>query len=136
VYSFQAAFDTTAQYYNPAAFGFFNLRDGDANRLRSNNNNIGRKKWGVDLNAGGGYRLHYEFARYLVDLEGIDIDALSERGVENESDLRDLIDLIIGLDGLDQPAAASPQTSMPVSGSGPASSASEPVDSSRPAGSS
>jgi hypothetical protein len=95
--------DTTAQYYNPAAFGFFNLRDEDGNRLRSDNNNIGRKKWGVDLNAGGGYRLHYEFARYLDDLEGIDIDDLSERGVENESDLRDLIDLIIGLDGLDQP---------------------------------
>ncbi len=97
--------DTTAQYYNPAAFGFFNCRDSAGKRLRCDNNNIGRKKWGVDINAAGGYRLHNEFGQFLDDLAGIDINNLSS-GVNSESDLRDLVNLIKNLDGLDKPGRA------------------------------
>lgn len=98
--------DTTAQYYNPAAFGFFACRTASGGRIACDNNNIGRKTWGLDLNASGGYRLHNEFGVYLDDLVDIDYQDLSRRGVQSESDLRDLIDLVKNLDGLDDPGNA------------------------------
>jgi hypothetical protein len=98
--------DTTAQYYNPAAFGFFDRRDSHGGKMAYDNNNLGRKKWGVDINAAGGYRLHNQLGDYLDDLEDIDIDALSATSIQNQSDLADLIDLVKDLDGLDDPGNA------------------------------
>lgn len=98
--------DTTAQYYNPAAFGFFACRTASGGRIACDNNNIGRKTWGIDLNASGGYRLHNEFGVFLDDLVDIDYEDLSRRGVRSESDLRDLLDLVKNLDGLDDPGNA------------------------------
>jgi hypothetical protein len=91
--------DTTAQYYNPAAFGFIGRRNEDGSRIAVDNNNIGRKKWGLDLNAGGGYRLHNEFGSYLDKLGEIDLDRLSA-GIESDSDLADLINLMSSLQGI------------------------------------
>ncbi len=91
--------DTTAQYYNPAAFGFFGCRNADGGRLICDNNNIGRKNWGVDLNASLGYRLHNQFGSYLDELSDIDPNQLSQ-GVSSQSDLADLINLVSSLDGI------------------------------------
>ncbi len=41
--------DSSAQYYNPAAFGFFGESNGDDTRTDADNLNLARKKWGVDL---------------------------------------------------------------------------------------
>ncbi|MHB1397901.1 MAG: conjugal transfer protein TraF [Trichloromonadaceae bacterium] len=98
--------DTSAQYYNPAAFGFFGCRDGKGNKLTCDNNNIGRKNWGMDLSATAGYIMHNEFGTYLDDLANIDHDLLSTAGINTENDLRNLISLVRNLDGLDQPGNA------------------------------
>ena len=98
--------DTTAQYYNPAAFGFFGKRDGNGDRITSDNNDLGRKDWGMDIGAAAGYRLHNEFGSYLDTLADIDYDLLSASGIQSESDLVDLINLLSSLSGLDQPGNA------------------------------
>ncbi|MGE4580075.1 MAG: conjugal transfer protein TraF [Desulfuromonadales bacterium] len=98
--------DTTAQYYNPAAFGFFGKRDSNGDRITSDNNNLGRKDWGMDIGAAAGYRLHNEFGSYLDILADIDYDTLSASGIQSESDLVDLINLVSSLSGLDQPGNA------------------------------
>ncbi len=98
--------DTTAQYYNPAAFGFFDCRDQQGNKIACDNNNIGRKKWGMDINAAAGYRLHNEFGTFLDDLADVNIDTLSATSVQSQSDLADLIDLVKNLNGLDDPGNA------------------------------
>jgi hypothetical protein len=138
--------DTAAQYYNPAAFGFFakdvsaaaqpaagaapgeemaaDVDNNDANdgsvaaqptagaapgeewAASVDNNDMGRKKFGLDLNAGVGYRLHNNFGKYLDALADIDIDQLSSGGINSESDLRELTSLIVSLDGLDKPGNA------------------------------
>lgn len=98
--------DTSAQYYNPAAFGFFGCRDGKGNKLACDNNNIGRKNWGMDLSATAGYKMHNDFGTYLDDLANIDHDLLSTAGINTENDLRSLINLVRNLDGLEQPGNA------------------------------
>ena len=94
--------DTSAQYYNPAAFGFFSAKAENGERHAADNNNLGDKVWGIGLDAAGGYRLHSEFGKYIDDLADIDLDDLSS-GIDNESDLQDLIKLIGSLAGIDQP---------------------------------
>jgi len=98
--------DTTAQYYNPAAFGFYGCQDGNGKQISCDNNNLGRKNWGTDLNAAAGYRLHNEFGKYLDDLADIDIDMLSADGIQNEEDLAKLVKLVADLNGLDNPGNA------------------------------
>ena len=78
--------DTTAQYYNPAAFGFFGCRSADGGRIVCDNNNIGRKDWGMDIGAAAGYRLHNQFGSYLDTLADIDYQQLSTTGIQSESD--------------------------------------------------
>ena len=98
--------DTSAQYYNPAAFGFFGCRDSKGNKLACDNNDIGRKNWGMDLSATAGYKMHNDFGIYLDDLADIDHDLLSSAGINTENDLRNLISLMRNLDGLDDPGNA------------------------------
>lgn len=91
--------DTTAQYYNPAAFAFFGIRNEDGSRIAVDNNDMGRKNWGLDLGGGGGYRLHGDFFEYVDVLSDIDLDALSE-GIDNASELADLVNLVSSLQGV------------------------------------
>lgn len=98
--------DTSAQYYNPAAFGFFGCRDAKGNKLACDNNNLGRKNWGFDLSATAGYKMHKDFGNFLDDLANIDHDLLSTGGIGNENDLRNLIRLVRNLYGLEDPGNA------------------------------
>ena len=99
--------NTTAQYYNPAAFAFFGHEAEEAaeesEETATDNNNLARKKWGVDLDFGAGYRQHNNFGEYIDDLENIDLDLLSTTGVEDSSDLADIIAIANSLQGLDAP---------------------------------
>ena len=98
--------DTSAQYYNPAAFGFFGDHGADGKRYDCDNNNLARKRWGVDLNAAAGYRLQGDFGDYLDDLSKIDYKVLGNTGVASESDLIQLINVIKDLNALSQPGNA------------------------------
>jgi len=94
--------DTSAQYYNPAAFAFFSSKDANGEKFTSDNNNLGDKFWGVDLGVAGGYSLHDELGKYIDTLANVDLDQLSA-GVSTESDLQDLIKLVGSLAGIDKP---------------------------------
>ncbi len=82
--------DTSAQYYNPAAFGFMGEPE-----------NEDAKTFGFDISAAGGYRLHSDFAQYVDDLNDIDLDAL-EDGIDNEQELQDLTRLAEALNAVDE----------------------------------
>lgn len=93
--------DTSAQYYNPAAFGFFNRRDAEGERTSADASDIGKKVWGVDLAVAGGFRLHGDFGNYIDDLADIDLDQLQD-GINSGSDLQDLVKLVGALAGVDK----------------------------------
>ncbi len=82
--------DTSAQYYNPAAFGFMGEPENDD-----------ADKYGVDITAAGGYQLHSDFAQYVDELNDIDLDAL-EDGIDNEQELQDLTRLAKALAAVDE----------------------------------
>lgn len=84
--------DTSAQYYNPAAFGF--MGDPAAGEKAAD-------KFGIDLTAAAGYRLHSDFSQYIDDLNDIDLDQLKV-GIENESDLHDLLLLTEALNAVEE----------------------------------
>jgi hypothetical protein len=98
--------DTSAQYYNPAAFGFFAYRDKKGEKLPADINNMGRKTWGIDLSVGAGYRVHGEMGEFLNSLSQLDIDDLSNTALAAESDIENLIHLANSLNGLDDPSNA------------------------------
>lgn len=94
--------DTTAQYYNPAAFGFFGLVGSETDkkgktvekRLASDNNNVGRKDWGWDVvYAGAGYSAHKDLGDVITDFSDVDLDSLQTNGVQDEDDLRAVVNL-------------------------------------------
>lgn len=91
--------DTSAQYYNPAAFGFFGKRTEEGERIKVDNNDLGDKKWGLDLSASGGYRLLNDFGLYADTLSDIELEWLSQ-GIDTQSDLEDLINLVGSLEGV------------------------------------
>lgn len=90
--------DTSAQYYNPAAFGFFGLKNEEEERLEVDNN-LGRKSWGLDIGASAGYRLLNDFGYYANILSDIDLEKLSSE-IEGQSDLEDLFNLVGSLEGI------------------------------------
>src|SRR5262245_1042188 len=79
--------DGTAQFYNPAAFGFMG---GDSVGLGlSDNNDLSRKKWGVEASVEAGLHLHDQFARYLDLLSQVETSGLSDNsGVNTEAELQ------------------------------------------------
>ena len=98
--------NNSAQYYNPAAFGFFGRLNEDESRSAGDNNNLGRKNFGFDVYAGAGVDIKEDMGKYLDTLADIDIDNLSSNGIQNESDLQDIVNLVTSLNGLDDPGNA------------------------------
>lgn len=93
--------NTTAQYYNPAAFGYMGRTTEKGERISIDNNNLGRKNIGVDINAAAGYRLHNEFGQYLDSLDQALLTDVSA-GIDDRDALVNLVDLVGNLAGLDQ----------------------------------
>jgi len=104
--------DTSAQYYNPAAFGFFGLTNTVTNdkgkpetvRHKADNNNLGRKDWGWDvLSVGAGLSVHENLPELIDDIADIDIDEL-QKGVGTDANkLSELVRLANKFSILDEP---------------------------------
>ena len=94
--------DTNAQYYNPAAFGFFGMRDDAGEQLAADNNNLGRKDAGLGIDASGGYRLHGKAASFADRLADTDLGALTD-GIDNKTELQRAVQLTNDLAGIDDP---------------------------------
>ncbi|MFO7596082.1 MAG: conjugal transfer protein TraF [Desulfocurvibacter africanus] len=106
-----SATDTTAQYYNPAAFGFFGMVGSETDkkgktvekRLTSDNNNVGRKDWGWDVvYAGAGYSAHKDLGDIINDFSDVNLDKLESSGIQSEDDLRAVVNLAKDLNLLEE----------------------------------
>ncbi|MFA9460368.1 conjugal transfer protein TraF [Thiohalorhabdus methylotrophus] len=94
--------DTDAQYYNPAAFGFFNKRTEGGYQSENDNNNLGRKDFGLGLDVGAGARFHGRMADHMDTLSDVDLDSLSD-GIDSKSEAEELLNLTSSLSGVDDP---------------------------------
>lgn len=95
--------DETAQYYNPAAFGFFGRTAEDGGILPMDNNNLGRKDWGLGADAGLGFRASGDMAEFADRLTDVDLDALGSTDDITPRELSDLVQLANDLAGVDNP---------------------------------
>lgn len=100
--------DGTAQYYNPAALGFFGRRNADGSAAGSDNNDLGRRTWGVGLQAAVGMAVHEDFGDYLDDLaeESDALDRFSTSGILTPGDLSDVVRLANAVANIDNPGNA------------------------------
>lgn len=138
--------DANAQYYNPAAFGFFSKKpegdekdeepklsgltkkgagksksaalgeegegDGKSSALTTEDgekaelSGVAAKDWGLDINAGVGARIHGEMGDLLDTLADVDFNALSDNGIQNEEDVRDLLAIAKSLSAIDDESNA------------------------------
>jgi len=74
--------DYVAQFYNPAAFGFFGQGTGDQDKpiLGSDNQNLERKDWGVGIDLMAGARIGGDLISYADAINDIDVDKLQDIG--------------------------------------------------------
>lgn len=77
--------DHTAQYYNPALFGFFGSGTGPDNQ------GLASKRWGVGFDANAGVRVHGNLLEIAETLADTDIQGLSDNGITSNEDLRSVI---------------------------------------------
>ena len=112
-----SAKDNAAQFYNPAAFGFFgrggpegegktNKRVKSKSQLREDNNNLGGNSWRIQAASGVGVRLHEDLPQLLDDLSSIKYKDISAAGVSSQSALQNLVDFSDILSKLDDPGNA------------------------------
>lgn len=88
--------DATAQWYNPAAFGFMNQ---ETHVL--DNNGLAGNKWGWNLaEVGAGYNMTGEMGHYLDIIADVDFDSISKTSINSEKEVRDLLALASGLNGV------------------------------------
>lgn len=109
--------DLPAQYYNPAAFGFFGHQppveeQSDKGPFSVDNNALWRKDWGAEADFTFGARIHKDFAEHvntLVDLhDNGTIDRLSTNGLSGSqaqinADALALVDALNALNNLSDP---------------------------------
>ncbi len=83
--------DQNAQFWNPAAFGFFDGAEGET-KLPSDNNALGRKDWGFGLDLNVGYHVQGDLANLIEKASKIDWDELGQNGSRQltEQDITDL----------------------------------------------
>ncbi|RKY37775.1 MAG: hypothetical protein DRP78_00035 [Candidatus Omnitrophota bacterium] len=106
-----SANDNSAQYYNPAVFGFFARKvkesvEFEKAKIAVDNNNLGVRDLGFNVSFGMGCRLHEDLGKLLDDLDKIDPNLLSSAGVCNESDLQKLVEMTEIFTRLDKPGNA------------------------------
>jgi hypothetical protein len=104
--------DLPAQYYNPAAFGFFAHQpppeeQSDKGPFSADNNALWRKDWGAEADFTFGARIHHEFAEHINTLKEYwddgTIDRLSTTGVTSEADALAMVDAFNALSNLSDP---------------------------------
>ncbi|MBU4305828.1 MAG: conjugal transfer protein TraF [Candidatus Omnitrophica bacterium] len=83
--------DSTAQYYNPAAFGFFSRKKSEHRDTSRLDYKLTNTDFGIDTNVGVGYRLHKDLGELMDDLSDISTSSLSSNGVQTETDLKNLV---------------------------------------------
>jgi len=98
--------DQTASYYNPAMLGFFALRDPDGARLTVDNNDLGRKQWGVGFDVTAGVTVLGNLSSILDQVSGADLKGLSQRGLSRPGDLKSLATVVRAIGELGQPGNA------------------------------
>lgn len=99
--------DVDAQYYNPAAFGFFAYgappkEQKDKGPFSVDNNALWEKDWGAGADFAVGARLHGNFGQYINTLSDSQstIDRIGTSGLTNQQDINDLVRLTNALANL------------------------------------
>ena len=77
--------DQTAQFYNPAMFGFFGRATGPDNQ------DLAKKDWGFGLDASVGARVHGQLPELIEALGALDIQRLRATGITNSTDLQTVV---------------------------------------------
>jgi F plasmid transfer operon, TraF, protein len=77
--------DQTAQFYNPAMFGFFGRATGPDNQ------DLAKKDWGFGLDASAGARAHGELPELIEALGALDVQRLRATGITNSTDLQTVV---------------------------------------------
>lgn len=89
--------DYTAQYYNPATFGFFDEHPADGGRYPSDNNDLERKDWGFGIDATASAQITPSFGNYLNNVLQADISKvrnLGQAGADNVAILEDAVRIL------------------------------------------
>ena len=95
-----SAHDATAQWHNPAVFGFMNS---DTNTV--DNTGLSDRVWGWNLlDIGAGYTMTEDMGRYLDILTDVDFDAIAN--VSTPAQLNDLAAMAAALEGVSEPGNA------------------------------
>ena len=92
--------DYVAQYYNPAAFGFFTDGNADGTPSKSDNNDLQRKDWGMGVDATVGARMVGNLGTYLNDILKIDVAKIENMGQSGSVDAQTLQDVTTALAAL------------------------------------
>ncbi len=80
-----SADDATAQFYNPALFGFYGRATGPDNQ------GLADKSWGGGFDASAGLRIHGNLTELIDTLGDLDIAGLRANGIQTPEDLRALV---------------------------------------------
>lgn len=92
--------DYVAQYYNPAAFGFFGYADADGARVSADNNDLMRKDWGMGVDLTAGAHVIGKLGEYMNDVLNVDVDSLENLGQAGNNDAKALEDAVTVLEAL------------------------------------
>lgn len=104
--------DLPAQYYNPAAFGFFAFQppveeQTDKGPFSVDNNALWRKDWGMEADFTFGARIHKDFAEHINTLKKYwddgTIDDISINGIQTEAEALAMVDTFNALSNLSDP---------------------------------
>lgn len=89
--------DYVAQYYNPAAFGFFGHQDAEGKRYAADNQDLARKDWGMGFDVTATYIIAPSLGRYLNKVLDSDVSKLStlgQAGSDNAEILEDAVNTL------------------------------------------
>ncbi len=94
-----------AQYYNPAAFGFFGHTAPGGERMDTDNNYLGRKDFGIGVDASAGVRVHGDLLELADRLEDYDYQQFDD-GIQSKQEAADLMAIFSDLNRFDHPSNA------------------------------